>query len=80
MKIEYKPVVIKQLKKLPPSEKKKIIKKLKLLASDPKSGKSLKGEFESLYSFRAWPYRIIYRVNPKSIVIFSIAHRQSVYK
>lgn len=80
MKVEYKPIVAKQLKKLPLTEKKKIIRKLELLAFDPKAGKSLKGEFEGLYSFRAWPYRIIYKVNLKSIVVFSIAHRQSVYK
>lgn len=79
MKLEYKPAVVKQLKKLPLSEKKKIIKKLELLSLDPFSGKSLKGELEGLRSLRAWPYRIIYEIRGKSLIILSVAHRQSAY-
>lgn len=78
--LRYKPIVIKQLKKLPLSQKKKIIRKLELLSSHPQSGKMLKGELEGFYSFRVWPYRIIYKIQAKSLIIFSIAHRQSVYK
>lgn len=80
MKLEYKPVVIKQLKKLPPVEKKKVIRKLELLSKDPQTGKVLKGELEGLYSLRAWPYRIIYEIKHDSIIVYSVAHRRSVYK
>ncbi|OGD62018.1 hypothetical protein A2160_00435 [Candidatus Beckwithbacteria bacterium RBG_13_42_9] len=80
MKLEYKPQVLKQLKKISLNEKKKIIRKLENLLEDPLAGKPLKGELEGLKSLRAWPYRIIYQLNKKSIVIFSISHRQSAYK
>jgi len=76
----YKPQAVKQLKKLPQSEKKKIIRKLELLATDPSAGKALKGELEGLYSIRAWPYRIVYKISGKSVIIFSVAHRQGVYR
>ncbi len=80
MNLSYKPQVIKQLDKLPKSENKKIIRKLQLLSKDPMAGKSLKGEFEGLYSLRAWPYRIIYEIKRDEIIIYSVAHRQSAYK
>ncbi|OGG26034.1 hypothetical protein A2960_05780 [Candidatus Gottesmanbacteria bacterium RIFCSPLOWO2_01_FULL_39_12b] len=80
MKLEYKPQAVKQLKKLPKTEVKKIIRKLELLARDPTVGKQLKGELEDLRSLRAWPYRIIYEVKDTSVVIYSVAHRQGVYR
>lgn len=80
MKLAYKSSVIVQLKKLPKREVKKILRKLNTLTTDPYVGKMLKGELEGLRSLRAWPYRIIYEIKGKSIIIFSIAHRQGVYK
>lgn len=80
MQLKYKREAVKQLEKLPLSQKKKIVRKLEMLTSDPHAGKPLKGELEELYSFRAWPYRIIYRIKGKALIIFSISHRQSAYK
>lgn len=80
MLLEYKPIAVKQIKKLPLSEKKKVIRKLELLATDPLSGKALKGEFEGLYSMNAWPYRIIYEITSTSVIIYSVRYRQGVYK
>jgi mRNA-degrading endonuclease RelE of RelBE toxin-antitoxin system len=79
MRLVYKSQVIKQLKKLPLSEKKKVVRKLEALNDDPQAGKALKGELKGLYSVRAWPYRIIYSINKSIITIFSISHRQSGY-
>lgn len=80
MKLEYKPQAVKQLKKLPKTEVIKIIRKLELLAKDSTAGKQLKGELADLRSLRAWPYRIVYKVTSDSVVIYSIVHRQGVYK
>ncbi len=79
MKLNYRPQAVRQISKLPQSEKKKVIRKLEALSLDPHSGKLLKGELQGLYSFRAWPYRIVYEVTKTSIIILSVAHRQSVY-
>lgn len=72
----------KDFSKLPKVEKKKVLKKLKNIESNPILGKPLAGELKSLYSIRAWPYRIIYEFNKKEgrLVIHKIQHRQGVYK
>lgn len=80
MDLYYKPTVFKQLKKIPKTDIKKIAKKLKGLKDDPYAGKPLKGELEGLYALRAWPYRIIYEIGKKRLIIYSIAHRQGVYR
>lgn len=80
MILSYKPQAVKQLRKLPLTEKKKIIRKIELLATEPYAGKALKGELEGLYSVRAWPYRIVYTIAKKSVIIYSISHRQGVYR
>ncbi len=82
MEIIYAPSAIKNLSKIPPSDLKKIKKKIEALKSDPLSGKNLKGEFASLKSLRAWPLRIIYIFdNKKDIIkIVAVDYRGQVYK
>lgn len=80
MDIEFKPTVLKQLKHFPKSELKKIFNKIEKLSQDTTAGKQLKGGLSGLLSLRVWPYRIIYQTNNGKITIYSIAHRQSVYK
>lgn len=74
----------KQFLKLPKPERRKIEKKLKLLAENPHAGKKLAGEYANQRSLRAWPYRIIYTVSPASkqevITVLVILHRQGAYK
>lgn len=72
----------KQYNHLAKSEQKKIKRKLLLLAEDPFSGKKLEGELNERYSLRAWPYRIIYKINRqnKRIEVSTILHRQGAYK
>lgn len=72
----------KEFEKLPKVEKKKVLKKLKSIQLSPLLGKPLTGELKSLYSVRAWPYRIIYELikDDKTIVVHKIQHRQGVYR
>jgi len=52
------------------------------IALDPFVGKKLKGEYENQYSYRVWPYRIIYEIRKNELVVLVIrvGHRQGVYK
>ena len=52
------------------------------LRKDPFLGKQLKGKFKHCYSLRVWPYRIIYRIYKKDLVVFviRIGHRQGIYR
>jgi len=80
MRVKYSKTADKQLEKLPTREAKKILKKISALEEGLVSGKKLEGEFVGFMSLRAWPYRIIYCLVGKTIVIVSIAHRQGVYR
>lgn len=72
----------KNIYQLPKYEQKKVKKKLLILAQNPYLGKKLSGEMADQYSFRAWPYRIIYQINQNQlfVTVLKIAHRQGAYK
>ena len=81
MQIYYKNQAIKNLAKLNYKNQRRVLKKILLLKEYPMSGKKLKGALAGLYSFRVWPYRIIYQLNTSKseILILVVAHRQGVY-
>lgn len=71
----------KQFNHLPKTEQRKIKRKLILLESDPLVGKRLSGDLNGRCALRAWPYRIIYKINKEQRVeVSAILHRQGVYK
>jgi mRNA-degrading endonuclease RelE of RelBE toxin-antitoxin system len=78
--LQYKATVLKQLKQLQLSEKKKVLQKLSYLQENPLMGKQLKGGLSGLRSLRAWPYRIVYEIKGEKIVVLSVAHRKELYK
>lgn len=73
--------VQKQLQKIPLIRRKKIRKTIAFLAFEPSLGKKLTGEFKDKRSIRIWPYRIIYKIYKKKVVvlILSVTHRQGAY-
>lgn len=72
---------IKDTKRIPEVEKRKIRKKLDTLETDPFIGKKLGGELAGYYSLKVWPYRIIYLIKKNGEVwITHILHRQGAYK
>jgi len=72
----------KDLDKISKKDKKRILLKLLELQKDPFIGKRLKGKLTVFYSLRVWPYRIIYEIKRKRLIILiiRIGHRQGVYK
>ena len=80
--ISLKSSALKNLNKLSKIDYYRVIKVLQSLAIDPFIGKKLKGEYQDYYSARVWPYRIIYRIYKKEllVLVIHIGHRQSVYK
>lgn len=72
----------KDLDKIPLQYQKRILVALSIIASDPFAGKKLSGELTGLYSCRAWPYRIIYQIYKKEllVLIIRVGHRQGVYQ
>ena len=80
--LKLKPRAEKELEKLPKHHQHRVKSAMFALRSDPYSGKKLDGEYDGQYSFRIWPYRIIYILEKKivTVTIVSIGHRKDVYK
>lgn len=71
-----------QLRKIPSKHRDRIDAALQYLRHEPLAGKKLSGEHKGEYSLRVWPYRIIYTVQKKEIlvIVLAIGHRQGIYK
>lgn len=81
MRLLYKDEAVRHLKKINPSDLKKVFRKIQRLKTDPLLGKPLHGEYEGQYTLRAWPLRIIYTYErkTKTVEIITIDYRGSVY-
>ena len=79
--LRLKPSVVKELKKIDGRYKSRIFEALVGLRQNPDLGKKLEGKRTGEWSYRGWPYRIIYRVykNELLILVIRIGHRQGVY-
>lgn len=79
--VRLKPSAEKQLAKLSREWYGRIQAALIIVAINPFVGKKLKGEYKGFYSYRIWPYRIIYQIykNELMVIIVRIGHRQGVY-
>jgi len=81
----YKLVAPKDLQELiramHPSLKKKVKASLKIILSEPYSGKALMEELSGLRSFRISSFRIIYRIKePEQIELVAIGPRERIYE
>jgi mRNA interferase RelE/StbE len=64
-----------------PSLKKKMKASLKIVLSEPYSGKALMDELSGLRSFRISSFRIIYRIKePEQIELVAIGPRERIYE
>ena len=69
------------VRRMHPHLKKKIKASLKIIISDPGSGKTLRDELTGLRSFRVSSFRIIYRISTKKIIeIVAIGPRERIYE
>ncbi len=71
----------KLIRKMHPDLKKKVRVSLKIILSEPSSGKALIDELSGLRSFRVSSFRIIYRIRDKEwIDLVAIGPRECIYK
>ncbi len=70
-----------RLAHLPPNIKQKLRAGLRLLETDPLTGKSLEQELTGYRSYPIHPYRIVYRIDfsRKIVHLVIVAHRREVY-
>jgi mRNA interferase RelE/StbE len=64
-----------------PSLKKKVKASLKIILSEPSSGKALMDELSGVRSFRVSSFRIIYRTKePRQIELVAVGPRERIYE
>jgi len=81
----FKVVVPKDVRELirtmHPSLKRKVKASLKIILSDPSSGKALMDELSGLRSFRVSSFRIIYKIKePRQIELVALGPRERIYE
>ena len=81
-RVRIKPKAKTELNNIPKRDYYRVITLLVGLAGDPFIGKKLRGKYKNCYSIRVWPYRIIYQIYKKELLVFviRIGHRQGIYK
>jgi len=80
--VRIKPSVDKKLKSLAKADYYRILTAFTVLSKDPFVGKKMEGEYKNCYSYRVWPYRIVYQIYKKALIILviRIRHRQGAYQ
>ena len=80
-KIVYKSSVARDLKRIDPSEVRRILDEIeKELSQAPDSHPVLKGAFAGLRRFRIGDYRVVYAIMDEDIVVLRIGHRKDIYR
>ncbi|MCL4428760.1 MAG: type II toxin-antitoxin system RelE/ParE family toxin [Deltaproteobacteria bacterium] len=80
--IEWTEDALKDLSSLDKQIAKRIVNKLSWFAErfDDIIPKPLSADFAGLYKFRIGDWRVIYSVEPNTILILAIGHRKEIYK
>ena len=80
--IRIKRSAAKELRRLSPGVRRRLVEAIDRLAREPLAGSALKGEFSGLRRLRIGQYRIIYEAHhgALTILVVRVGHRQSVYR
>ena len=81
-RIEIKKSAVKEIKKLPPQDIKKVLAKIESLSEDPRSADSIKLSGEEKYRVRCGDYRILYTIEHDVLIVYvvKVGHRKDVYR
>lgn len=81
-RLHIKPKARKNLDRIPERDRIKITLVLDVIVKEPFYGKKLLGNREGQWSVQVWPYRIIYVIEKKElvVVVIDIDHSGSVYQ
>ncbi|PWB70531.1 MAG: type II toxin-antitoxin system RelE/ParE family toxin [Holophagae bacterium] len=80
--LRIKGSAVKALRRIPKTDRVRLIEAIDRLAAEPAAGGVLKGEFQGLRRLRVGSYRIIYEVDQGelTILVVRIGHRKDVYR
>lgn len=81
--IQFKPLALRQLEKLPRDTQKKLAVKIEALRDEPfPSGCKKMAALSDAWRVRAGDYRIVYQVHQKVllVLVLTVGHRNDVYR
>ncbi len=82
-RIEYTPAAIAHLDRITQADRKRIVRKIDLLADDPvpSGSKTLKG-FTGFHRIRVGDYRVVYTVRRSviTVTVAAVGHRSDIYE
>jgi mRNA interferase RelE/StbE len=80
--LRFKPSVAKDLRGIPKTEVRRLLKRIEALSNDPRPAGCEKLTGRDLYRIRQGVYRIVYSVNDAAVVIevIKVGHRREVYR
>jgi mRNA interferase RelE/StbE len=79
-KVELKPQAVKDGKKIPKQQLRRIFEKIDLLQNDLTGDVKRLTDFTPEYRLRVGVYRILFELVNETIVIYRIRHRKDAYK
>jgi mRNA interferase RelE/StbE len=80
--LRFKPSVAKDLRGIPKTEVRRLLKRIEALADDPRPAGCEKLTGRELYRVRQGAYRIVYSVDDVAVVVevIKVGHRREVYR
>ena len=80
--LRFKKSVVRDLRRIPVVEVKKILKRIDGLSENPRAVGCVKLAGNDKYRIRQGRYRILYQIVDKELIIYvvKVAHRSGVYK
>jgi mRNA interferase RelE/StbE len=80
--LRFKPSVAKDLRGIPKTEVRRLLKRIEALRDDPRRAGCEKLTGRELYRIRQGVYRIVYSVDDADVVIevIKVGHRREVYR
>ena len=80
--LRFKPSVAKDLRGIPKTEVRRLLKRIEALGNDPRPAGCEKLTGRDLYRIRQGVYRIVYSVDDAAVVIevIKVGHRREVYR
>jgi len=80
-KVHFKKSVGKEIKKLNPKEKKRIVDKIEVvLSQNPRRFPLLSGRFAGLRKFRIGSYRVVFSILDNEVWVLHVKHRKDIYR
>ena len=80
LKPKLRKPVAEYVRSLHPGIKKKIKAAIGILLEHPESGKALRDELAGYHTYRSGRFRIIYIIRKKTLDIFNIGPRKTIYE